>query len=70
MMKEENRVNKKAVVLLSGGLDSSTTLAIAVDEGFSDFKKAFPIFALIIHMTIWGIVGFILLAQWILLLDL
>ena len=34
-------MSKKAVVMLSGGLDSSTALAIAIDEGYACFPISF-----------------------------
>lgn len=40
-MKNNKNQNKKAVVLLSGGIDSSTTAAIAKDEGYKIFALSF-----------------------------
>ncbi len=37
----EKTKNKKAIVLLSGGLDSATTLAIAAEQGFDLFALTF-----------------------------
>ena len=34
-------MNKKAVVLLSGGIDSTTTLAIAIEQGFDVYAISF-----------------------------
>ena len=38
---EENQPMPSAVVLLSGGLDSTTTLAIAQAEGFTPYALSF-----------------------------
>jgi len=36
-----NKTTKRAVILLSGGLDSATTLAIAVENGFEPYAISF-----------------------------